>query len=182
MTEDAATRIGGRVTASIPHFTHVPTEKLCRFVIRNVPFPTASKREHMKLSEKGRFSPPPTLPKHAQVVSTALASWADVHARTHWLLGDETRVDGADFYVGESEIGHLHLEGQAHVATGVALRNALVAEKLASPFRYSSNFVVHDVARAADVEHALWLFRLAYDRAQGVTEEELISRVHQYER
>ena len=131
----------------------------------------------MKLSEKGRFSPPPVLPTHAQVVSTAIASWDEVHARTHWLLGDETQVDGADFYVGEDEIGHLHLEGQAHVATGVVLRNALVAAKLASPFRWSSKFVVHDVARAADVEHALWLFRLAYDRAQGVTDEDLVERI-----
>jgi Family of unknown function (DUF5519) len=136
----------------------------------------------MKLSEKGRFAPPPKLPKHAQGVSKALASWADVHARTHWLLGDETEVDGADFYVGQEEIGHLHLEGEAHVATGSVLRKALVAAKLASPFRWSSKFVVHDVGRAADVEHALWLFRIAYDRAHGVSDEDLIARVREYER
>jgi hypothetical protein len=133
----------------------------------------------MKLSEKGRFSPPPVLPPHAQVVSTTLASWADVHARTHWLLGDETRVDGADFYVEDEEIGHLHLDGQAHVATGLVLRKAIVAAELAAPFRWSSKFVVHDVARGADVAQALWLFRLAYDRALGVTDEELITRVRQ---
>ena len=91
-------------------------------------------------------------------------------------------MDGADFYVGEEEIGHLHLEGQAHVATGLALRKALVAAKLAAPFRWSSKFVVHDVARASDVEHALWLFRLAYDRARGVNDEELAARVDAYER
>ena len=136
----------------------------------------------MKLSEKGRFSPPPALPKHAEVVSKTLASWAEVHARTHWLLGDDSQVDGADFYVGDEELGHLHLEGQAHVATGAALGKALVAAHLASPFRWSSKFVVHDVARAADVAHALWLFRLAYDRAKGVTDDELIARARAYER
>ena len=136
----------------------------------------------MKLAEKGQFSPPPMLPKHAQVVSQTLASWAGVHARTHWLLGDESQVDGADFYVGDEEIGHLHLEGQAHVATGLALRKALVAAKLASPFRWSTKFVVHDVERAADVEHALWLFRLAYDHVQGVADEELITRIQAHER
>jgi hypothetical protein len=136
----------------------------------------------MKLAEKGRFSPPPTLPKHAQVVSQALASWDDVHARTHWLLGDESVVDGADFYVGQEEIGHLHLEGQAHVATGLALRKALVSAKLAAPFRWSSKFVVHDIARGSDVEHALWLFRLAYDRARGVTDEDLLARIEAHER
>ncbi len=136
----------------------------------------------MKLAEKGRFSPPPKLPKHAQVVSQALSSWADVHARTHWLLGDESVVDGADFYVGDEEIGHLHLEGQAHIATGLVLRKALVTAKLAAPFRWSSKFVVHDIARVSDVEHALWLFRLAYDRARGASDEELVTRVDAYER
>ena len=68
------------------------------------------------------------------------------------------------------------------MATGLVLREALVAAKLASPLRWSSKFVVHDVARAGDVEHALWLFRLAYDRAHGVTDEDLIARVRQYER
>jgi len=134
----------------------------------------------MKLSEKGRFSPPPTLPKHAEIVSKELASWPEVHARTHWLLGDESEVDGADFYVGEEEIGHLHLEGQAHVATGLGLREVLVAAKLASPFRWSSKFVVHDVGRGSDVAHALWLFRLAYDRALRVPDQELIARVRAY--
>ena len=136
----------------------------------------------MKLSEKGRFAPPPSLPKHAEEVSQALASWPGVHARTHWLLGDESVVDGADFYVGEEEIGHLHLEGQAHVATGLALRKSVVAAKLAGPFRWNTKFVVHDVERASDVEHALWLFRLAYDRAKGATDEDLITRVRAYER
>ncbi len=133
----------------------------------------------MKLAEKGRFSPPPLLPRHAQAVSMAIAAWPGVHARTHWLLGDETQVDGADFYVGEEEIGHLHLEGEAHVATGLAVRKALVDARRASPFRWSSKFVVYDVARASDVEHALWLFRLAYDRARGVTDDALILQVQQ---
>ena len=136
----------------------------------------------MKLSEKGRFSPPPALPKHAEVVSKTLASWAGVQARTHWLLGDETVVDGADFYVGDEELGHVHMEGEAHVATGLVLRTSIVAAKLAAPFRWSASFVVHDIARESDVEHALWLFRLAYDRAQGVSEDELITRVNDHPR
>ena len=136
----------------------------------------------MKLAEKGRFAPPPVLPKHAQSAAQAIAAWAGVQSRTHWRLGDETQVDGADFYVGEEEIGHLHMEGEAHVATGPAVRKALVQARLASPFRWSTKFVTHGVDCAADVEHALWLFRLAYDRAQGVRDEELIMRVQQHDR
>lgn len=135
----------------------------------------------MKLDEKGRFAPPPKQPKHAQVVSETLASWPEVHARTHWLLGDETEIDGADFYTGEEEIGHLHPEGQAHVATGLAMRKALVAAELAAPFEWSSKFVVYDVRRTSNVAHALWLFRLAYDRVRGTTDRELLARIRAYE-
>jgi hypothetical protein len=131
----------------------------------------------MKLTEKGRFAPPPKLPKHAETVSKALASWPEVHARTHWQLGDEDVIDGADFYVGEDEIGHLHLEGEAHVASGLVLRKRLVAAKLAAPFRWSTKFVVHLVAREGDVPHALWLFRLAYDHVRGTTDDELLARI-----
>jgi len=54
---------------------------------------------------KGRFAPPPKLKAAAQRVSEAVAAWQGVHARTHWLLGDEREVDGADFYLGENEVG-----------------------------------------------------------------------------
>lgn len=131
----------------------------------------------MKLSNKGRFAPPPVLPTYAQRVSEAVASWTDVNARTHWLLGDESEVDGADFYLGEDELGHLHLDGEAHVATGLTLRKALVAAKLASPFRWSEAFVVHRVSRAADVEHVQWLFRLSYDRVRNMADRELLERI-----
>jgi hypothetical protein len=131
----------------------------------------------MKLAAKGRYAPPPSLPTHAQSVSEALARWPEVHARTHWLLGDEREVDGADFYLGEDELGHLHLDGEAHIAVTKALREALIAAGAAKPFRWSASFVVFRVRSAADVEHALALFRLSYDRRRGTSEAELLARV-----
>lgn len=131
----------------------------------------------MKLAEKGRYAPPPRLPAHAQTVASALASWPEVHARTHWLLGDETRVDGADFYVGERELGHIHLHGEAHIAVPKSLRDALVKADLASPFPWSQAFVTHPIATATDVEAARALFELAYDHLQGVGVAELVARV-----
>ena len=133
--------------------------------------------ETMKLAEKGRFAPPPPLPKHAQTVADALASWPDVHPRTHWLLGDEQVVDGADFYLHDDELGHLHLDGEAHIAVSKHLRKALIASGLAAPFEWSRAFVVRQVRRASDVEPATFLFRLAYDRRRGVTEKELLDRI-----
>ena len=60
----------------------------------------------MKLSEKGHFAQRPSLAGAAELVARNVERWADVHARTHWQLADETIVDGADFYVGERELGH----------------------------------------------------------------------------
>jgi len=132
----------------------------------------------MKLSEKGRFTPPPRLePKHAQALSETLASWASVHARTHWLLGDESVVDGADFYVGDDELGHLHLDGDAHVAVGSALRDVLVAGALARPFRWSREFVTWKVSSTASREHAEWLFTLRLDALGGATLATLMERI-----
>lgn len=130
----------------------------------------------MKLSEKGRYAPPPSLPKHAQAVSEALAAWPEVHARTHWLLGDENVVDGADFYVGDEEIGHLHLDGEAHIAVSASIKRVLVDAGLAEPFPWNGSFVVVRVRRERDIEHAKALFRLAYDRRRGAKEQELLDR------
>ncbi len=131
----------------------------------------------MNLSGKGRFAPPPTLPPHAQVVSTSLASWEGVTARTHWHLGDETVVDGADFYVGDAELGHIHLDGTAHVAAERTLRDSLIAARLAEPFRWSDDFVVVRAKREGEIAHALWVFELRYDALRGVSTDALLARI-----
>lgn len=131
----------------------------------------------MKLAEKGHYAPPPRLPAHAQAVSTTISRWPGVHARTHWLLGDETQVDGADFYVGERELGHIHLDGEAHLAVELPLRDALIAARLASPFRWSRGFVVCSIESGASAATARALFRLAYDRLQGEGTAELLARI-----
>jgi hypothetical protein len=136
----------------------------------------------MLLSEKGSFAPPPKLPSKAQEVSLALAGWKGVHARTHWQLGDESVVDGADFYLGDHEIGHIHLDGEAHVAVGPALGALLRAAKLAHRFRWSDAFVSWPIRSAAAVEHALWLFELRYDALSGRPVPELAQRIASHDR
>ncbi|MDX2013264.1 MAG: DUF5519 family protein [Myxococcaceae bacterium] len=132
----------------------------------------------MKRSEKGHFAPPPRLaPPHAQSLSETLARWPGTEARTHWFLGDESTVDGADFYVGEDELGHLHLDGEAHVAVGTALRDALVRAKLAHPFVYSRAFVTWPVDSAADRARAEWLFSLRYGVLTGGSVDEALRQV-----
>lgn len=106
-----------------------------------------------------------------------LAGWPNVHARAHWLLGDETQVDGADFYVGERELGHIHLQGEAHIAVPQSVRDALIKAGLASPFPWSQAFVAYSIATAADIARARALFELAYDHLGGATPGELLARV-----
>lgn len=131
----------------------------------------------MKLASKGRFEPPPRLPEHAQTVSTTLATWRGVVARTHWQLGDESVVDGADFYVGDEEVGHLHLDGSAHVVAARPIKDALLEARLAERFPWSDAFVVVRAKRADQVAHALWVFELRYDAVGGAPKDALLARI-----
>ena len=131
----------------------------------------------MKLSEKGRFAPPPKLTRYAQQISETVGAWPGVLARTHWELGDETRVDGADFYVGEEELGHLHLYDEAHVAMPPQLAAAVIAAGLAKRSPWSSEVVEHDVSGPADVKEVLGLFELNYALLRGAKLSELVARI-----
>lgn len=106
-----------------------------------------------------------------------ICSWDGLLGRTHWHLGDETRVDGADYHVGQDEVGHIHLYAEAHVVLPVTVVSALVRTGLGTPFQWSRNVVVYGIDHEADVEHAVWLFRLAYDHLAGEKTRALIERV-----
>ncbi len=131
----------------------------------------------MTLAEKGHYAPPPKLPRFAQQVSERVGQWPRVQARTHWFLGDESVVDGADFYLGDEELGHLHLDAEAHIAQVATVRDALVKAKLAHPFRYSRDFVTAPVERASDVDHVAWLFELRRRQLEGVPVDALVKEI-----
>jgi len=132
----------------------------------------------MKLTEKGRFAPPPKLKgAAAQQVSASVAEWTNVHARAHWYLGDEQRVDGADFYLGQWEVGHIHLGGEAHIMMPPALASANIAAGHGTPSPWSKSVLEFDIDSVRAVEHALWLFRLSYDWRSGVLKSDLLRRV-----
>ena len=134
----------------------------------------------MKLTEKGPLLPPPVLAGPGQQTAAAVQSWPGIVAATHWDLFNRTRVDGADFYVGEAELGHIHLNGEVHLATTPALGLPLLAQGLARPFPYGGgpgDWVTFPIRTAADAAHAVWLFRLNYDRLQGATPAELTERL-----
>ena len=91
----------------------------------------------MKLSEKGPLAPAPALGAVLEPVSQAIQGWPGIVAAAHWdLFRVGEVVDGTDFYVGEEELGHLHRNGEAHLATSPALGQALVAGGWARPLRW----------------------------------------------
>ncbi len=117
-------------------------------------------------SQKGTVAPAPTLQEPLQTVIDAVAGWAGVTKTVHWHFSDQSRVDGVDFYVAEVELGHVHLEGEIHLATSQNLANMLIAEGAAKPFRYQRGWVQEDIRRIG-TQAAVALFRRNYERLRA---------------
>ena len=131
----------------------------------------------VQLRNEGELRPAPALAGSAENVSAAVQSWADVKSFTHWQLGSPTVVDGAEFHIPEGELGHIHLGGELHLALTEELRAQLVKLRLAEPFRYHRAWVQAPIRSTAQADHAIWLFRLAYDRLRGTGQQEILSRI-----
>jgi luciferase-like monooxygenase len=117
----------------------------------------------MARADKGPVLPPPALEGPLQAVADAVAGWAGVIATVHWDPFRMSRVDGVDFYLGEDELGHLHLDGSVHLATSPGLGRILVAEGLARPLPYLRGWVEEQVQRVGS-NAAVALFRRNYER------------------
>ena len=136
----------------------------------------------MTLEEKGPIMPPPVLSRYPQMASAIVQEWGGVISATHWDLHQRDRPDGADFYVGEEELGHIHLDGSVHLATTPELCKALLTAGLAKRFPYGgeySGWVLYNINSEESVQHAVWLFQLNYDRLKGAPVAELLNRVGQ---
>lgn len=127
----------------------------------------------MARSEKGRVAKPPRLPAAAQRVADDVAALPGVIVQAHWEIGSQTEVNGTDFYVGEEELGHIHLDGEAHIPLG-PLAADVVKAKLARPFRWNAAFVVVDTA---DRAVAARLFALRHAQILGTPVRELRARL-----
>jgi len=132
----------------------------------------------MKLEDKGKILPAPVLSKYPQMVSEEIQKWSNIISATHWDLYDKTKVDGADFYVGEKELGHIHLDGWVHLATNKELAQAMLKNKLAIKFPYAQDWVMFSIANAQNVKNAILLFQLNYERLKGEPIEALISKIN----
>jgi hypothetical protein len=133
----------------------------------------------MRLKTKGEIQPPPKLKGPAQSVSLAIQSWPRVIAATHWFLYDRTQVDGADFYVGEKELGHIHLDGELHLGVTTGLRRQLIEAGRAEALPWAEDWVQAPIFSRQDAVNALLLFRLGYDRLVGVPISDLRRRIRE---
>lgn len=131
----------------------------------------------MRLESKGAIRLPPKLKGPAQPVSLEVQSWPHIIAATHWYLHDRTKVDGADFYVGEKELGHIHLDGELHLGVTVGLRRQLIEAGLAEALPWGGDWIQAPISSPHEARIAVWLFRLAYDRLTGTPIPELRRRI-----
>ena len=133
----------------------------------------------MRLETKGKIQPPPKLKGPAEAVSLEIQSWRGVISATHWYLNDRTQVDGADFYVGEKELGHIHLDGELHLGVTAGLCRQLVEAGRAEVFPWGEDWVQAPISSRRDARNALWLFQLGYDRLRGAPIAELRRRIRE---
>ncbi len=133
----------------------------------------------LALAQKGPVTSPPKLDQPYQTAAKTIADWTDVIAATHWHLIRRGEVDGTDFYVNERELGHIHLDGQVHLATNQFLRNELRRKDLAQEFPFAGyeHWVSFRIRSTTEATHAIWLFHLNYLRLRGMGEQELLSQI-----
>ena len=139
----------------------------------------------LALGQKGPVAPPPKLDQPYQSAATTIADWDHVVAATHWHLSYRGVVDGADFYVNERELGHIHLDGQVHLATNQFLCNELRHREMAVEFPFAicagyDHWICFVIRSSDDATHAAWLFHLNYLRLRGMGEQDLLKQISQH--
>jgi hypothetical protein len=92
-------------------------------------------------------------------IQQAVESWEGVTVAPH-------RFGGVEFCVGRRELGHVHGDRLADIPFPVAIRRELVAAGRAEPHHIlpHSGWVSLWIRRAADVDTAIELFRMNYER------------------
>lgn len=93
-------------------------------------------------------------------IAAAVMAWPEVERAPH-------RFGGIEFRLGKRELGHLHGDALADLPFPRKVRDELVASGRARPHHVlpDSGWVSFWIKSPDDIEHAIALFRLAYERA-----------------
>jgi hypothetical protein len=97
---------------------------------------------------------------NAARIEAAVTAWEGVVAHEH-------RFGGREFRLGRRELGHLHGDTVADLPFPVRIAEMLVETGRAAPHRFAGGgWVTFRLRGAEDVDTAVELFRLAYERAR----------------
>jgi hypothetical protein len=96
----------------------------------------------------------------AEQIAAAVMAWPGVERAAH-------RFGGIEFRLGKRELGHLHGDALVDLPFPRKVRDELVAQGRARPHHVlpDSGWVSFWIESPDDVEGAIALFRLAYERA-----------------
>src|SRR5947209_9066370 len=95
-------------------------------------------------------------------IRATVGSWPEVAIGAH-------RFGGVEFRVGRRELGHLHGNRIADLPFPRRVRDELIAAGRAGPHHVlpDSGWITFAIEDSEDVDRAIELFRLAYERARG---------------
>lgn len=117
-------------------------------------------------NQKGPLGPPPALATPLQQVTDVVSAWPGIDTTVHWHFSNKNQIDGVDFYWGEKELGHIHLDGSIHLATSPELGRTMIEEGVAEAFPYQRGWVEENVM-AIGMAATVALFRRNYEALQG---------------
>lgn len=88
-----------------------------------------------------------------------VSSWANISVRPH-------RFGGREFLFGAAEVGHVHAGGIVDIPFPRSVRDALLAEGLATEHHWvpNSGWITFRIRSDQDLQHAVWLLRMSYLR------------------
>lgn len=131
----------------------------------------------MKLRNPGSVQPAPHLEGPAGELAGMVAGWPGVASFTHWRLGSPGVVDGAEFHVGDPELGHIHLDGSAHIPLTGRIAALLEHKGLGRTPYWSDAWITCPVRSSVEVARASWMFQLSYARIRGASDAEVVDRI-----
>jgi hypothetical protein len=96
---------------------------------------------------------------HRETITRELLSWAGVTSAPH-------RFGGTEFRLGRIELGHIHGDRLVDLPFPTAIRDKLIEQGEAEPHHVlpHTGWVSRRINSADDVDAAVRLFRLNYDR------------------
>ena len=92
-----------------------------------------------------------------ELIKQTVTGWPGMTANPH-------RFGGLEFNLGTVEVGHIHSNGMVDIPFNSKIRTQLLIEKKAEPHHLlpETGWISFYIRSEADVEQALWLFRLSY--------------------